>query len=112
MTYVIEDFLHCCEGKSDKVWGFATVQGDEVYSFWGRRGSKLAFKRFRGNTHGVRSELYDKADQKRRKGYRAAPASMAEAIWPGFGKAFEDALFLAKMSENFRHDELGETDGV
>jgi predicted DNA-binding WGR domain protein len=109
MAYEIEFFGHCQEDNHDKIWGYATVQGDEVYSFWGRRGGKLAFKRFRGNTSSVRAELGQKEREKARKGYRwIGTTAMIEAICPGFISAFENELFLAKMSEEFRVDDLSE----
>jgi hypothetical protein len=112
MSYVINFFGHCRQGTSDKIWGFATVQEDEVYSFWGRRGGNLSFKRHSGNNRSTRDELEKKERTKTREGYRVVWGGEIELVWPGFTKAFEDRLFVAKMSETFAHDDQRETEGA
>lgn len=110
MAYNIDFFGHCQEDNHDKIWGYATVQDDELYSFWGRRGGNLAFKRHRTNSWMERDTLADKARSKSRYGrrsgyYRPVPSASIEAVWPGFTEAFENQLFLAKMSDQFRVDD-------
>ncbi len=108
MSYVINFFGWCSEDNHDKVWGFVTVQGDEIYNFWGRRGKKIAFQRQEGSAWASAFTLQRKAEEKCRSGrrngaYQDIPISKIEEVCPGFHEEFELQLFYAKLANNFRH---------
>ncbi len=108
MAYVINFFGHCAQDTHDKVWGYVTVQGDELYNFWGRRGKKFAFQKQPNALWQTADLLKRKAHEKTRPGrasgsYVEIPVEDIELIWPGFYDDFDVQLIYAKLSDNFRH---------
>ena len=105
MAYKIEFFGWCNEHGHDKIWGFVTIGDDQLYSFWGKRGAKLAFKKF--NTRWIDAyDLHDQAEKKcrvRKTGsYHEVPVTSIERLVPNFFEQFENQLTLAKLFDNFR----------
>lgn len=108
MAYEINFFGHCSEDNHDKVWGYVTVQGDELYNFWGKRGKKFAFQKQTGAVWRSSDLLHRKAEEKCRRGrksgtYVKIPTERIEEVWPGFKDEFDVQLIYAKLSGNFRH---------
>lgn len=102
--------------KSDKVWGALMIEGTgEFYTFWGRRGKTLQFKKYdqklhstgwRGSPHQQtesqsRCELKDQAFRKRNKGYEDYTHN-PEAIIEEFNTLVKKTFFNAKMMDKIR----------
>jgi hypothetical protein len=107
MAYAINFFGWCSEGNHDKVWGYVTVQNEELYNFWGRRGKRFSFQKQEGATWLAADNLHHKARDKCRSGrasgtYQDIPINQIETVWPGFYDEFEMQLTMAKISGRFR----------
>lgn len=96
------------EGTSDKVWGYFSLPSNEkvFYTFWGRRGAKLTFKRYEGNYKRVggswySSEAENLAFSKKRDGYVECPITHIEAHTPGFTNEFELQFVMNRMMNKF-----------
>lgn len=115
MTYEINFFGWCSEDKHDKVWGYVTVQGDEIYRFWGRRGNRFSFAKEEGSWRTsdlLQKAARDKTKPGRRSGqYIAVPVHEIEEVWNNFYSEFEHQLIAAKLSGIFRYGgEIEEVD--
>lgn len=97
MGYRIEFFGWCSDEGHDKVWGWISLAHEaDLFSFWGRRGGKLTWKRWTSE-----SSLEALRDSKIRKGYRSVPIADIEAETPGFTHEFERAFMLCRMFDQF-----------
>lgn len=110
MAYEIKFFGHCNEGRHNKIWGYACVDNSEWYSFWGRVGGDIAIKRHASSSVKVGVELdklkYRKSRQRSSGSYKSIEENEIDNVWLNFSYDFEHALFLAKISDNFRVDEI------
>jgi predicted DNA-binding WGR domain protein len=105
------------EKNSDKIWGFAVVEG-KFYNFWGRRGTdseslkKIKFKRHE-RLYGT-SELRDLTSTKVRKGYTSISCATdkdgahteIEKIYPGFEDHCRDQLAFARLTGSVKGEEV------
>lgn len=75
------------EGTHDKIWGSFVI--DKMwYTFWGRRGKRLNFKKM--GTY-ANWDVQKLIDQKEGKGYRRVFMPI-DHIWPDFGNEIEQYL--------------------
>lgn len=88
----------CKEGIHDKVWGVITLStsyqgyGDEVLTFWGRRGAKLQTKLALND-----NILYKLINSKRNKGYIEIDPTQLEKVYPEFENDLEKTAIWASL---------------
>jgi hypothetical protein len=113
-NFTIRGYLWCQDSKagkrgSDKIWGWAEVEG-RLYSFWGRRATSddkkfLTFQLHEGRW--VEGELDDKSRAKvKSRGYARVSCAREgdqypeiEKIYPNFVKSFQKQLMFAKLAD-------------
>jgi predicted DNA-binding WGR domain protein len=104
MSYAINFFGWNNTEGHDKVWGYVTIgEGStaELYNFWGKRGKRLAFKKF-PTGYGSAFELSKLSKKKAEKGYQEYSVAEIDKVCEGFIDQFEKELTLAKLFDNFR----------
>lgn len=98
--------------QSDKIWGALRIKSTgEFYTFWGRRGKKLQFKKYEQKLHSwgsvgrnswqIRCELNDLRFKKQEKGYIDYTYKPEEAV-EGFEIMIKKNFFNAKMMDKIR----------
>lgn len=85
------------EGKSDKVWGVISLEGDKwngkCVTFWGRRGKKLSTLASRNDY-----DLEKVITSKRRKGYDKVNQDKLDAVYPEFKDDLEKTAMWAILT--------------
>lgn len=110
MGYAINFFGWNNTDNHDKVWGYVTIgegSSAELYNFWGKRGKRLAFKKY-PTGYASAQELRKLAEKKEDKGYRPYPVASIENVCEGFIEQFEKELTLAKLFNNFRGRQIAD----
>jgi hypothetical protein len=104
MAYTVNFFGWCTDQGHDKVWGYVTLGGGELYNFWGKRGAKFTFQEHPGSYRDS-IMLQKRAAQKVRRRangrYDEIDVTKIETVIPGFYDEFEKQLMMAKLFDNF-----------
>lgn len=86
------------EGRHDKVWGHAVINGRH-YAFWGRRGKALSFK-----DHGKdwTYSLSKLQTSKERKGYKEIDRFHMFTVFPHFEEDVEKRLSFCVLANKIK----------
>lgn len=99
-TVNIRRIAHFRESNSDKIWGYAHV-GDNIFSFWGKRGGSLSFQAIDGSTT---SQAEAKAETKFRtktaKGYRNVAVEDANRLIWGDVTEYVTSNLISALQRN------------
>ena len=83
------------EGSHDKIWTSFSDESGNYYIGWGRRGSKLQFKR-------ESSRPYTTERSKKNRGYSEVDSFVLFTLFPAFEETVAELLFVRSLDGSLR----------